>query len=221
MQFFDLKGVTVGGATWLTTEDAGAALERLLDRQLSRGMHEVGGGLILMLNRVADNIEERNGGRWPLSGNTFGTVPDRLSRRSGRGIQSIRDSMKVDMAHAGGFASELSGSISTGTMTVHEEGATITPKKSRYLAIPLRAALNRNGTPQRSGPRQWPNTFVMRTRRGGLMIVQRLHGDRIQPLYLLARKSVIPPRLRMGETIEANLPYFKSKAIAAIEKAFR
>jgi hypothetical protein len=79
-----------------------------------------------------------------------------LSSRSGGGLRSIKDSIKV----TAGNPNEVTGSITTGKMTVHETGATITPRKAQYLTVPLTPALNSSGLPLRSSAREWDNTFI-------------------------------------------------------------
>lgn len=82
--------------------------------------------------------------------------------------------------------------------TVHERGATIRPRRSKYLTIPLPAALTSAGVPKQASARDWPNTFVRKA-----IIFQKLAGGQIQPLYVLKKQVRIPPRLEFIETAKA------------------
>ncbi len=61
---------------------------------------------------------------------------------------------------------------------------------------------------------------MARTRRGSLLIFRKERGGTLKPLYLLKNMVVLPPRLRLGETLLGNLPYFERKAIDAFEQEF-
>jgi hypothetical protein len=62
----------------------------------------------------------------------------------------------------------------------------ITPKRSDWLTVPLKAALNRSGTPKKRKARDWPNTFVFKAKNGKLFIVQR-RGKQLVFLYVRRR----------------------------------
>jgi len=80
---------------------------------------------------------------------------------------------------------------------VHEYGATITPKRSSYLAIPLDAVLTNTGRARFGySPRDWPDTRVHKTKTGQLFIVQDQPGEQLLPLYILKKSVYIPPRLQ-------------------------
>lgn len=164
------------------------------------------------LEGVAEALAQRHGNPWP-----GGTTSKTLSMRSGEGIQSIRDSVKV----IGRTIAALEGEIGApGYMGVHEKGATITPKKAKFLTIPMPEALNPNGTPKKKSAREWDDTYVGRTKAGNLMIFQK-RGLDIVPLYLLVKRVKIPPRLGMEETINTAIPYFVDRAMDAMATALR
>jgi len=86
------------------------------------------------------------------------------------------------------------------TATVVKSNRTITRRDGTsgpgYLAIPLDAARRfktRNALGLAKPPREWPNTFVAKSKRGNLIIFQE-QGDRIVPLFVLKQKVTIPPR---------------------------
>jgi len=79
---------------------------------------------------------------------------------------------------------------------VHEYGATITPKRSSYLAIPLDAVLTNTGRARYGyGPRDWPDTRIHKSKSGHLFIVQDQPGQELLPLYILKKSVTLPARL--------------------------
>lgn len=90
---------------------------------------------------------------------------------------------------------------------VHYEGATITPKRAKFLTIPLRARGgmfaggvvaqdNRRG----DRARHYKGTFFLR-RGGRLFLMQRLPGEgrgRIRALFILLKKVQLPARRWLG-----------------------
>lgn len=163
------------------------------------------------LETIATALARRHGNPWP-----GGTTAKTLSRRSGKGMTSIRRSVRV----TGNTIETVRGRIGgSKIMAVHEKGATIRARRATYLTIPLPEALNSNGTPKRRSARDWSRTFVAKSRQGNLLIFQR-RGREIVPLYVLKREVKIPPRLGMAETIEKTLPLFRDEAVEAMLKEF-
>lgn len=161
------------------------------------------------LDAVALALYKRHGNPWPA-----GTTGTSLSRRSGNLISTIRGSVKV----YGKSIDDIGGSISAPFYArTHENGATIRPKKAKYLTIPLPAALNANGTPKKRRARDWQNTFIMKSKAGNLLIVQR-NGKDIVPLYVLKTSVKIPRRLLMGKTLRTGIPYFVDSAVERMLK---
>ena len=188
-------------------KDAEAGLQALAN-QTSRSLALAGPLLSremkTFLEGVAEAMARRHGGAWP-----GGTSDRTLSRRSGDLIQSIKDSVRV----TGNTLANVQGGIGGAFyLRTHEYGATIRPKKAKYLAIPLPEALNANGTPKLASPRQWKNTFVKQSKAGNLLIFQK-RGRQIVPLYVLKKEVKIRPRLGLGETLQAGLPYFVDRAM--------
>lgn len=162
------------------------------------------------LDTVAEALALRHGGAWP-----GGTTKDTLSKRSGDLVDSIIKSVQV----TGNTFGEIVGHIGAGGIyaSIQEYGGTITAK-GKLLTVPLPAALNPNGTPIKKSARDWDNTFVARSKKGNLLIFQKV-GTQIIPLYVLKESVTIPPRLGMQDTINATLPYFVDKAMDAMVKA--
>lgn len=144
---------------------------------------------------------------------------DRLQTRSG----ALRRS----------FGFELDGTQSLSLMAVrmfsagvpyartHEEGATIFPKRARYLTVPLPSVLTAAGVMRggfklvklgrgRYATADGRPTFIFRSRRGNLIVATRserqgrsargsLRSD-ITPLYVLKESVRIPARLGFVDT---------------------
>lgn len=162
------------------------------------------------LQSVAEALADRHGKPWP-----GGTSPKTLSSRSGRLVTSILDSVRVE----GSTFENLTGYIGAAfPAQVHEYGATIKPKKVKFLTVPLPAALDGRGVPIKRSARDWDNTFVAKSKAGNLIIFQK-RGTQIVPLYVLRTEVTIPPRLGMRETLQVGIPYFVERAADAIVKA--
>lgn len=130
--------------------------------------------------------------------------PDRpLRRRSGGMYRALLSSYEV---RNGSKIESVEATIGLPSKyAMHERGATITPKKAKYLTIPLPAALRANGTPIRPSARDWDNTFVGRSKKGNLLIFRKTSTG-IVPLYALKTQVKIPARLGLVPAMEARLP---------------
>lgn len=162
------------------------------------------------LDSVAEALASRHGSAWP-----GGTTAKTLSKRSGALTDSIVKSVTVSGTTFDTIQGTIGGDFPA---QVHEFGATITPKKSKYLTIPLPAALDARGVPLKKSARDWENTFVARSKAGNLIIFQR-RLSQIIPLYVLKTSVTIPPRLGLRETLDVGLPYFVEKSMDALVKA--
>lgn len=151
------------------------------------------------LNKIATDLERIHG--TPYSG---ASSEDRLHSRTGEGVASIRKSITV----TGSSTANIIGSIGgLSRLGIHEFGGTVTPKRSKFLTIPLPAALDSRGVPLRQTARQWDKTFIIKSKKGRLLIV-RERGASIEPLYLLAKSATIRPRLGMRNMVQARLAKF-------------
>jgi len=157
------------------------------------------------LDEVAKALTGRHSGAWP-----GGTAAQTLSKRSGALVDSIIKSVTV----SGETFDTIQGTIGAGVpyAAIQEFGGTINAKNRKYLCIPLPAALNGQGLPLKSSPRDWPNTFVKQSKAGNLLIFQK-RGTSIVPLYVLKTSVQIPPRLGLKKTLDAGLPYFVERAM--------
>lgn len=163
--------------------------------------------LELYLKKVATIVATRAGRSWPQGGAPFFTHPTDLSSRSGRAVQSIHESVRVTGRDAIGSITGFIGGV--GYLVPHEFGATITPRRRQWLTIPLRAALGPNGVPIHRRARDWADTFIRRSRYGHQrLIIYQQRGSTIVPLYLLAKRVVIKPRLHMSLTLDQHIYSF-------------
>lgn len=162
------------------------------------------------LDGVAQALAERHATPWP-----GGTTAQTLSRRTGGMIQSVVESVEVNGQTFDTIRGTIGGNL---IARVQEFGATITPKNAKFLTIPLPAALDSSGVPIKKRARDWPNTFVARSKAGNLIIFQR-RGAEIVPLYVLKTSVTIPPRLGMQTTLDVGLPYFVDKAMDSLVRA--
>lgn len=164
------------------------------------------------LDNVAKAMASRHATPWP-----GGTTKDTLSSRSGALVKSIVDSVNVE----GEGLATIRGSIGGNRYArIQEYGGTVVPKKAKYLAIPLPAALDSRGVPIKLSPRQWDNTFISKSKAGNLIIFRR-EGKKVTPLYVLKDKVYIPPRLGLRDTIKSGMPLLVDRAMNAMLRAIK
>ena len=175
------------------------------------GSKALGRVMLKYLKGVSNALTKRHGGAWPS-----GTTPKTLSKRSGKGVGSIAKS--IDIKHKNTIDSVTGYIGGKHYLRIHEYGGVIKAKNVRYLTIPLKAALNSNGTTKKKSARQWPNTFVAKSKKGNLIIFQKQGRGRIVPLYVLKEKVTIKPRLGMGDSLNALKEYFVDNAFSEMHK---
>lgn len=184
--------------------DALAGLEsftRRMDESMDLMVPILKTGLKQYLMAAIRAAEKRHSRAWP-----GGTGEKRLSLRSGRLLQSLKEGVRVTGDSFAEVRGEIWGIFYARTQ---EFGAYIVPVRAQYLAIPLPAALDARGVPLKPGPRDWDRTFVITSKKGNLLIVQRLpNGRGIVPLYVLKKEVIIPPRLGIRESLESHKTYF-------------
>lgn len=150
-------------------------------------------------------------------------VTDRiLHRRTGHLAQSIQSSVYQENGVV--TARIGSGALNKERMPyaeIHEDGGTITPKRVKYLTIPLAAALTASGAPRKASARDWANTFVGKSKGGALIIFQKVGKKSIIPLYVLKRSVTIPARHYMSETLESSKNYFLMAVRGSIERSLQ
>lgn len=181
-------------------------------RGLERAPELISAELKEYLEGVAEALSNRHSGAYP-----GGTSANTMSRRSGFMIDSITDSVTV----TGQTIATITGSISIpAERAIHENGGVIRPKNSKYLTIPLPAALDSNGIPKKKSARDWENTFVIKSKKGNLLIVQR-DGLELVYLYVLKTEVTIPARLGMRTTLDAGQDYLVDRMATAVLDSLR
>lgn len=98
---------------------------------------------------------------------------------------------------------------------IHETGGIITPKRVRWLTIPLRAALTPAGVP-RGRARDFADTFFAWS--GGNLFLFQKQGQNVIPLFILKKSVNIPARRYMSRTAEEAMPAIAEIMIRRIVK---
>ena len=172
--------------------------------------------MLKFLKAIAAAQGTRHGRPWP-----GGTGKTTLSRRTGDLMASVKKSVRTTgrFTDTGG---EITGRIGSPLIyaSTQELGATIRPKKAQYLTVPLPAALDARGVMKLPKARDYPNTFVQRSRRGNLIIFQK-KGRGIVPLFVLKKQVKIPPRMNLGVMIEAGSRALGDRVIAETLRDFQ
>jgi hypothetical protein len=141
----------------------------------------------------------------------------RLRTRSGRLRNSIRGSVRnrgeaIEMVLSAGGAM---GRRDVSYARAQEEGATIAPRRGRYLAIPLRAALTPAGVPRRAGPREYGDElYFFRARNGDAFLASKKSGLLMYMLH--PGPVVLRPRRFLRDAVEEarkGLPPAIEKAV--------
>lgn len=141
------------------------------------------------------------------------TTDTTLAKRTGALSRALKTGGTVQDAAK---IADVTGEISLpGKNRIHEYGGTITPKAGEYLFVPLPDALNADGTPRKLNPRQWQNTFIAESRKGNLILFQRL-GRKLTPLYALKRQVRVRPRLGLVSQVKSDFPAFADRALEAL-----
>jgi hypothetical protein len=202
------------GREFATAKDAVIALDRVLTVDLRARLPTIlASALQTYLKRVATIVAVRNSRAWP-----GGTTDSSLSRRSGAGVTSIHDSVRVTTGAAiGSVIGYIGGNF---YLRTQEYGAVIRARRAQYLTIPLPAALSSNGIPLRRSAREWRNTFVQRSRAGNLLIFQAQPGGGITPLYVLKTEVRIKPRLGMSLTLDQYAIKFIDDVLTQVRAEF-
>lgn len=154
----------------------------------------------------------------PRDGDGEGGIRQALFRRTGSLARGL--TFKV----TGGSAADLESRIgwtdafSAKRAIVHEDGATIRPRNSKFLTIPLKEAMTPAGVSRQPNARSWPNTFFMTSKAGNLLIAQK-RGKGFVPLYVLKESVKIPPRLGFVDTW--NSTKTRTRRLKILRKALR
>lgn len=110
---------------------------------------------------------------------------------------------------------------------VLEEGGTMRPRNSDYLAIPLPPQFGGegarpDGTPKLPGPRSWKNvvnTFTLKAKSGKLYIAYR-RGGQVRLLYALVKMVRITGKRRIARAYAIRRPQMEALLNREIQTAF-
>lgn len=128
-----------------------------------------------------------------------GTV---AKRSKAKGVQQLKD---FDTRTAG---DAVEGVMSlTPTTQLAEFGGVVRAKNVRYMAIPLKAAKNSDGSLKRPSARMWRRARVITSSRGNLVIAVR-QGRRWVPLYSLKKEVRVRGRLGLRRELSKQQPAF-------------
>ena len=107
--------------------------------------------------------------------------------------------------------------------SIHETGGTIRPKHSKYLAIPLDAALTAKGV-ARGRPRDFKDTFFAVSKKGNLIMFGKSMG-KVVPLFAMKKEVKIPKRPYMKPSLQEKagdiIKFFSEDIQKYVEKIWR
>lgn len=204
--------VAIDGRTFKTVAQGLSTFEREFNQAFDKAARPISRELKRALQKVASEMTRRHSIPWSPGG----SPRDRLFRRTGKGIAGIKRTIKVRGTRTLGTVTGQIGAPFP--ISVHEKGATVRAKRAQFLTIPLPAALDSRGVPLRRRARDWPNTFIQRSRRGNLIIFQKT-GDGIVPLFLLRKQVKLPPRLGLEKELREQMGFFEARMIDILDKA--
>jgi len=186
----------------LTLEFDEKQLKRILDaaRKLSPGespkvfQSAFHAGSQIILKRLSDNVSNKI-----------------LKRRSGKLAQSLGYRVDDD---GGAISATIGSGVLTGKRVkyadIQERGGEVRGKP--WLTVPLPAALTPAGVMKMPRARDFPNTFIQKSKKGNLLIFQKKDKG-IRPLFVLKRSVTIKPSRYMAESLRQT----RGEAIKKIE----
>lgn len=173
--------------------------------------------LKLYMEGVVKSVRQRTTTPYPGGTSPAGAFPGTLSKRSG----ALSASLNPSHIKVGNQSSQIEVAYTlSGIAAVHEKGATITPKRAQYLTIPLPPALTSRGVPKKQSARDWKNTFVLKSKKGNLLIVQKQGRGELLPLYVLKKQVTIPKRLAFEEAFTGGKDFLADKIAEAVVREF-
>ncbi len=183
-------------------DDLGKKLPRLIEGEIRN---------ILLL--VQAELAARHGSPWsPGQRNPTGDRTGRLSVRSGALQRHLAKPAVVKIKGQEIIVGQI---VLPGKVGIHEDGGKIQARSKKFLAIPLPAALTSRGQRKLRDTRAHGNTFVIKSKRGNLLVVMK-KGDQLIPLYLLKKSVTIPARLGVQATMNSRIAGFTDSTINRI-----
>lgn len=121
-----------------------------------------------------------------------------------RGLQGVRLNVGTGHLRRNVGLSVTEGKLELGTHVgntgevkyarILEEGGKITPKAKKFLTIPLPGV--------KGLARNYPGAFIIKSKAGNLLIVQKDARGRLKPLFLLRKEVTIPAFHWLSESVE-------------------
>jgi len=204
--------VSIDGRSFKSVARGLDFFEREFRRSFDKAAKPISKALKKALDQVAREMKRQHSTPWRPGG----SPRDRLFRRTGGGLRGIKKTVRVRGTQK---LDTITGQIGAPfPISVHEKGATIRAKRAKFLTIPLPAALDSRGVPLRKKARDWPNTFVQRSRRGNLIIFRSNNDGSITPLYLLKKSVKLPARLGLEDALNKQLGFFEKRMIDILDR---
>lgn len=186
--------------------------------QLTVYLEKLTGGIL----RAAGRVVERQSGLMTeyikarhLGG---GTSADRLAVRTGH-MRRTTGPKRVAVR-----GKDIEGGVQFGApyarVHVGRRGkeTAISPKRARWLTIPLRAALTPAGGPRGSAG-DFPDTFFFRSRAGNLLLGQKTGKGGLVPLFVLKKEVIVPARVHPEDIVRVFAPRVKKDLEAELARA--
>lgn len=173
-------------------------------------------------SRGRGSLRERIRGQLAVDGLWIeGEAKKNATRRPRARTGYLRNSIRTDVtddARGLSLALRAGNRATVKYARAQEEGAVITPKRGRYLAIPLDSARTAAGVARWPSPRAVPGLFALEVR--GKVFLVRQQGPTLDFLYVLKERVRIPPTwflhraMKRGEKrVTKNLVALTVKAI--------
>jgi len=162
------------------------------------------GMLLLPRNKVKGAL---NKWRLSLSNQIVSSLSNKtLRKRTGDLFRSAADRSALTIVETGSdtFTVKFKNTLISYAYA-HETGATITPKTSKFLAIPLKSV---SGSARPKPLSSYKNTFIRKSRFGadGYTVYEKMASGRAVPIFILRKKAVLPKRPWFAEAVERAIP---------------
>lgn len=188
---------------------------KALEEDFARAMRECPRDLFEALKPAGDQFLEQWIGR--------GIKAGRFNR--GDGLKTRSDSLRKAFAHAATGSDMDSLKFAAGTIHrglpyahIQEFGGEVTPRKGKFLTVPLEAALTAAGV-LRQPARSWPDTFVRMGKTGQSGVILQRRGEEEIPLFALVKRVRIAGRLGFFDSWKRNEPGFIKHLGQAVGRA--
>lgn len=127
--------------------------------------------------------------------NISGTI---LNARTGQLRRNIGSQIKETGSKISGVVGVgIAGTKNVVYARIHEKGGIIKPVRKKMLTVPVPGV--------KGQARNYPNAFIIKSKRGNLLIVEK-QGGSIKPLFVLRKSVRIPERQWFSRSIDEMKP---------------